>query len=175
MSDPTKPQSFIPPQSENLMQDKRQANQRGVARIIAVQALYQLDIGQKPLSEVLAEFEATRLSGDDEEDIAFLPADVSYFRMLVKGVFEEQKLIDQTIAKSMTGKWTLSRLDATIRAILRSGTYELIFRDDIPPAIIVSEYIDITSAFFEKTEVRFVNGVLDSVNKYNQDTSSERF
>ena len=143
----------------------KQANQRGVARLGAVQALYQLDIGQIPLNDVLAEFESFHLKGIAEEGIEFLPADVSYFRMIVKGVFEEQRLIDKSIHEAISGKWTLSRLDAIIRAILRSGTYELLYREDVPPAVILSEYLDITKAFFELKEVHFVNGVLDSVIK----------
>ena len=59
--------------------------------------------------------------------------------------------------------WPLKRVDATLRAILRCGTYELLRRDDVPGRVIISEYIDVARAFFEDDEPRLVNGVLDRI------------
>ena len=59
--------------------------------------------------------------------------------------------------------WPLSRLDSTLRAILRAGVYELIKRTDVPVAVIVSEYVDIAKAFYDEDEPKLVNAVLDRV------------
>jgi N utilization substance protein B len=52
-----------------------------------------------------------------------------------------------------------------MRAILRAGGYELIARADVPTATVISEYVDVADAFYEKREIGFVNGLLDSVAK----------
>ena len=57
------------------------------------------------------------------------------------------------------------RLDSTLRAILRCAVCELIRMDDIPAAIVIDEYIDLTKAFFEGPEPGFVNGLLDTISK----------
>ena len=59
--------------------------------------------------------------------------------------------------------WRLTRIDSILRAILRAGTYELAELGDVPPRVIISEYIDVAHAFFEGDEPRVVNGVLDSL------------
>ena len=65
------------------------------------------------------------------------------------------------IRAALTEDWPLSRLDSTLRAILRAGTFELTSRADVPVAVIVSEYVDIAKAFFDEDEPKLVNAVLD--------------
>jgi N utilization substance protein B len=65
--------------------------------------------------------------------------------------------VDRILDKS----WPLHRLDATVRAILRAGAYELMFMDKVPARVAISEYVDVASAFFGSDEPNFVNGVLD--------------
>jgi N utilization substance protein B len=78
-------------------------------------------------------------------------------------VVEHQKEIDPVIGQSLTEDWPLSRLDSTLRAILRAGVYELMMRADVPVAVIVSEYVDIAKAFYDEEEPKLVNAVLDRV------------
>ncbi len=73
----------------------------------------------------------------------------------------EQKTLDVKLNEYLSDNWKLPRLDATMRAILRAAAYELQFRHDVPAPVTISEYIDVTKAFFEKEEAKFVNGVLD--------------
>jgi len=61
--------------------------------------------------------------------------------------------------------WTLARLDKPMKAILRAGTYELIARPDVPLASVISEYLDVAEAFYDKREKGFVNGLLDAIAK----------
>jgi N utilization substance protein B len=90
-------------------------------------------------------------------------ADAQWFRAILSGVVESQRTIDPIIRNALTEDWPLSRLDSTLRAIMRAGVYELMKRADVPVAVIVSEYIDIAKAFYEEEEPRLVNAVLDRV------------
>lgn len=137
---------------------------RSAARLAAVQALYQMDVAQTDLKEVIAEFAVNRLEEDLEGDQLQRP-DVQFFQDLLKGVVRKQKEIDPIINEQLAAGWRLSRIDSTLRAILRSGAFELIYREDVPPRVIISEYIDIAHAFFERNESRVVNGVLDHIAK----------
>ncbi len=138
------------------------ANQRGAARLAAVQALYQMDVGGGGLQSVVAEFEAHRLGSEIEGD-AMRPADAGFFRQVVGGVVEQQKVIDPAIHTALPDTWPLSRIDLTLRAILRCGVFELQQKPDIPARVIINEYLDISRAFFEDEEPGLVNAVLDSI------------
>jgi N utilization substance protein B len=142
----------------------RPANKRGTARLAAVQALYQMDIVGTGLLEIAAEYEAYRL-GKEVDGTVYREADAQWFRAILSGVVEHQKEIDPVIGQSLTEDWPLSRLDSTLRAILRAGVYELMMRPDVPVAVIVSEYVDIAKAFYDEDEPKLVNAVLDRVSR----------
>lgn len=142
--------------------EPRSANKRGAARLAAVQALYQMELGGANVAEVTAEYENTRL-GSDIDGEQYLSADVAYFRGIMSGVVGEQKDIDPMINEALTADWPLSRIDITLRAVLRCGAFELKNRKDVPARVIISEYVDIAKAFFEVDEPRMVNGVLDKI------------
>ena len=142
----------------------KSANQRGAARLAAVQALYQMDIGGTGVLEIVAEYEAHRL-GQEIDGETYLKADPSWFRSIVSGVVREQRRLDPLIASALQDDWALSRLDSTVRAILRAGTFEILERKDVPVPVIVTEYVEIARAFFEEDEPRIVNAVLDRIAK----------
>jgi N utilization substance protein B len=75
----------------------------------------------------------------------------------------DQRLLDPMIGSALQDDWALSRLDSTVRAILRAGTFELRERKDVPVAVIVTEYVEIAKAFFEDEEPKLVNAVLDRI------------
>ncbi|MGV8939349.1 MAG: transcription antitermination factor NusB [Allorhizobium sp.] len=140
------------------------ANQRGAARLAAVQALYQMDVGGTGVLEVVAEYETHRL-GQEVDGDTYLKADASWFRSIVAGVVREQTKIDPMIRGALQDDWMLSRIDSTVRAILRSGVFELLERKDVPVAVIVTEYVEIAHAFFAEEEPKLVNAVLDRIAK----------
>lgn len=142
----------------------RQANKRGAARLAAVQALYQMDVAGAGLLEIAAEYETFRL-GKEVDGAMYREADAQWFRAILAGVVENQKTVDPVIRQALTEDWPLSRLDSTLRAILRAGVYELMQRPDVPVAVIVSEYIDIAKAFYDEDEPKLVNAVLDRVSR----------
>jgi N utilization substance protein B len=150
--------------NENSERPVKTANQRGAARLAAVQALYQMDIGGTGVLEIVAEYEAHRL-GQEIDGETYLKADASWFRSIVSGVVREQTRLDPLIASALQDDWALSRLDSTVRAILRAGVFELIERKDVPVAVIVTEYVEIAQAFFSDDEPKLVNAVLDRIAK----------
>ena len=100
------------------------------------------------LLEIAAEYEAFRL-GKEVDGAQYREADAQWFRAILSGVVENQKTVDPMIRQALTEDWPLSRLDSTLRAILRAGVYELMKREDVPVAVIVSEYVDIAKAFYD--------------------------
>ena len=140
----------------------RPANQRGAARLAAVQALYQMDLGGTTLPEVLAEFESYRL-GKEVDGEQYRDADPAFFRDIVAGVVRDQQTLDPFVHETLTGGWPLARIDATLRAILRAGAYELASRADVPARVVIAEYVDVAKAFFEGEVPAMVNGVLDAL------------
>ncbi|SON56131.1 N utilization substance protein B [Hartmannibacter diazotrophicus] len=140
----------------------RPANQRGAARLFAVQALYQLEIGGEDLLSVVAEYEQFRL-GKELDGEQYRQADPAFFRAITAGVIEDQRTIDPMVHTALVEDWPLKRVDATLRSILRCGTYELLRRKDVPAKVIISEYLDVARAFYEDDEPKLVNGVLDRI------------
>lgn len=150
--------------TDKNQQPVKPANQRGAARLAAVQALYQMDVGGTGILEIIAEYEAHRL-GQEVDGDTYLKADPSWFRSIVSGVVRDQRQLDPMIGAALQDDWALSRLDSTVRAILRAGTFELKERKDVPVAVIVTEYVEIAKAFFDDEEPKLVNAVLDRIAK----------
>jgi N utilization substance protein B len=140
---------------------------RSVARLAAVQALYQMEVSGAGAETVIREFAEHRFDRDmpDEaaEDSPLAAADEAFFADLVRGVVANQREIDTAIARKLAANWRLERIDATVRAILRAGAYELTHRDDVPTEVAIDEYVELAKSFFEGPEPGFVNGALDAV------------
>lgn len=81
----------------------------------------------------------------------------------MSGVVEEQHRVDRLIDKVLQTSWPLKRIDLTLRNILRAGTYELLFRTDVPARAAISEYVDVAHGFYDDDGPRLVNGVLDAI------------
>ena len=140
----------------------RPANQRGAARLAAVQALYQMDLAGATLPEVIAEFETYRLGKEVDGD-QYRNADAAFFRDIVTGVVNKQRTLDPAIDRTLAKGWPLTRIDTTLRAILRAGAFELARRTDVPSRVVISEYVDVAKAFFEDDVPGVVNAVLDAL------------
>ena len=135
--------------------DQRPAMQaRSVARLAAVQALYQMEVAGAGVEAVVREFSDHRFGSalEAEDDIAAPGA-----------ATDHQAEIDAAVSRRLAANWRLERLDATLRATLRSATYELMHRADVPTEVVLDEYVELAKAFFAKTDSGFVNGALDAV------------
>ena len=137
---------------------------RAAARLAAVQALYQHDMEATAVVALLHEFHQHRI-GATIEDVEYADADVDFFDDIVTGAVARGGEIDVLIAGKLAQGWTLARLDKPMKAILRAGTYELLARPDVPAAAVITEYVDVAHAFYERRESGFVNGLLDAIAK----------
>ena len=137
---------------------------RSAARLAAVQALYQQEMEQTPLPNLLHEFHRHRLGATIEGD-QYADAEVDFFDDLVSGVHARSDELDSLIAGKLSKDWSLGRLDKPMRQILRAGAYELVARIDVPTGSVISEYVDVAKAFYDKRETSFVNGLLDALAK----------
>lgn len=154
--------SAPPEKSAKEGRGPRQANKRGTARLAAVQALYQMDVGHADVNETIASFEVFWL-GQEVEGDTYLPADRQFFRDLVQGVLREQQRIDVAVDRVLADQWPLRRVEAVLRACLRAGAFELFERKDIPAKVIITEYADVADAFMDREEVGMANAVLDRI------------
>ncbi len=143
---------------------KRKFTSRSVARLNAVQALYQLDKGDDNASSVIKDFLENRMGSDVEGDLYKQP-DTTLFVSLVRGTEAQLDTLDEMVTAHLGEGWTLHRMDGVLKAILRVGAYELAFASDTPTPVILNEYLDITRAFFDTKEVAFINSVLDKIAK----------
>jgi N utilization substance protein B len=143
---------------------QNRSKSRSAARLAAVQALYQHDMEGTPVTRLLKEFHDHRL-GATIEDAEYHQAERDFFDDIVKGAEARSSDIDALISSRLASGWTLERLDRPMRAILRAGAFELIARPDVPVGSVISEYVDVAHAFYDKRESGFVNGLLDAIAK----------
>jgi N utilization substance protein B len=136
------------------------------ARLAAVQALYQVDLGSVSVDDALRS-----VSNDGEgagahlDEQPRLDADPLLLFEIVRGVTERRVQIDEMIQGALDPKWKVDRFELVLRAILRAGVYELLGRPHVPARVIINEYLNVAHGFYEQVETNLVNGVLDRLAK----------
>lgn len=140
----------------------RPAGRRSVARLFAVQALYEIEFGGGIPEAVIADFRSNR-QNEEVEGVQMREADPDWFTDLVRGVAKRQTELDDAIKAAMPRADALERMEAILRHILRCAAYEIVARIDVPAPTIVDEYVGIVRAFFGSREIKLANGVIDAV------------
>lgn len=124
---------------------------RREAREKALQLIFESDMNPRPFEELTAnlahEWQANHAAREFAKD-------------LVAGVLSNQAAIDERIV-GYAENWKLSRMGGIERAALRMAIYELFFRDDVPPVVVINEAIDVAKLYGGDESGRFVNGILD--------------
>jgi N utilization substance protein B len=137
------------------------ARRRSVARLAAVQALYQLELNPgRGTDAAIGEFVHHRLGREIDGD-RYGEADPTLFAEIVRGVTADRERLDESVSAALSEEWPLARLETLLRLILEAGAYELVHRPEIPPRVTLSEYVAIAHAFFAGKEPGLANGVLD--------------
>ena len=132
------------------------------ARIIAMQALFQLDVQGDEFRKRLPDF--VKESTDDPEVLA-------YAALLAGRAWAHREELDEMIS-SVAEHWELSRLAAVDRAVLRLALYEVLHVDDVPAKVSIDEAIGMARRFGTEQSGSFVNGVLDAAyRRYGQKSS----
>jgi len=127
---------------------------RREAREWAVQLLFQLDMN--PAGDLGPVFHAF-WAGQTPDTAAR-----EFTEMLVRGVRENIDRIDQVL-RDVAENWDIKRMGVLDRNVIRLGAYELLFTQDIPPAVTINEAVDIAKFFSSGESGRFVNGILDRI------------
>jgi len=134
---------------------------RSVARLYAVQALFQMEHSGQGVETVIREFLDHRFGFELEDGIEMADGDTGLFRSLVEGAVNWQARVDQMTDRALVAKWPIGRIDPTLRALFRAAGAELT-QSDTPPKVVIMEFVDIAKSFYpEGKEAKFVNAVLD--------------
>lgn len=127
-----------------------------------MQALYQLDVTDVQLEEVVDDFLRHRLQ-ETVDEVAYQSADREHFEAVVRGVTIERADMDDMLSAVLSGDWTIERLEPLLRAVMRAATYELASMPQVPARVAIAEYMAVAHAFFAEREPAMVNGVLDAI------------
>jgi N utilization substance protein B len=133
---------------------REQSKARAAARRLAVQALYQWQLGRQPAAELIAEFAASP---------AYARIDPDYFRAALRAICTEDSAIDAELARHSDIE--PGRLDPVEHAILALGLWELLHRPEVPYRVVINEGIELAKRFGATEAHRYVNAVLDRASK----------
>jgi N utilization substance protein B len=135
---------------------------RSRAREVALQALFQEDLNPRDSRDQLAPFLEARLRDADLREFA---------STLVLGVLRNQQELDAQL-ESVADNWSLSRMAATDRTVLRLGAFEIRYVDT-PDRVVIDEAVELAKRFGSANSSQFVNGILDKLLNKDDQKSSE--
>ena len=127
---------------------------RTFARECVLKILYQIEIMNDNPRDILTSFWE---DNPEEKDVRV------FANRIVEGVVEKLDELDAMIAKH-TQNWDMRRMAILDKNILRFGTYELLYMDDVPPKVTINEAVNIAKKYSQEDSGKFVNGVLDHIN-----------
>lgn len=130
---------------------------RTEARECAIKMLYQFDLIKEEVEAICERF-WQNYESEPSEDIS------EFADSLVKGVVDNLADIDKKIAEAATN-WHINRMAVIDRNVLRLGTYELLYREDIPPKVSINEAVELAKKYGDRDSGKFVNGILDRIHK----------
>ncbi len=119
---------------------------------------------RKRALDILYGSELRGLTLDGLLDAADGPPINDYTARLVRGVTEHRAHIDDVLASSSVG-WSLDRMPAIDRNLLRIGAFELLYADDVPDAVAISEAVHLAGELSTEESPPFVNGVLATISE----------
>ena len=145
-------------------------NSKRLARLAAVQGLYQIALTQHPAARIIKDFHdhPPPLSPDQPAGETLAGMDAELFGEIVTGVTQNANNLDEMIKNAFDEKVSAERVEILLRAVLRAGAYELAHHAKISPSVIINDYVDIAHAYFDAKEPGLVNAVLDRIAKYTR-------
>ena len=129
---------------------------RSKARKRALDILFQADVRGEDLPSILAA-EAKRAASEPAREASWL-----YAREIVDGVIDNRDAIDEQIT-TFAKDWSLARMPAVDRAILRMGVWEILYNDEVPAAVAIDEAVELAKEFSTDDSGSFVHGVLGRI------------
>ncbi len=147
---------------------------RSLSRLIAVQSFYQYDFHERKISvEALAEGLTQNYFLSEEEKIPSCEKkiDSDLLQSLLCGLITVKDKIDDEITPFLKGEWRIDNLPDVMLQILRLGSFELKYMKDTPTKVIINEYVDLSSCFYDAKQVTFVNKALQNIANKNRPES----
>jgi transcription antitermination protein NusB len=137
--------------------------QKTAARLAAVQVLYQMRLNNQDAQSAVQEYLSHRNGFNLDGDV-FVPAEENLLRDIISGIQSRWSDVDVIVAAALAegGK---SEVEPLLDAVLRAGAYELMAHGDIDAGIIIHDYLNVTSGFYDGSEPKLVNAILDKVGK----------
>lgn len=132
------------------------------ARLAAVQAVYQVLSNNQSAESVISEYRLHRL-GKPVDGEEFVTPDGVLFEMVVRGVYDRMNALEDMIAAALQKSNKTKPAEPLLMSILLCGSYELLDNQSVDAPVILSDYLNVTHAFYEQGESRLVNAILDSV------------
>ena len=144
-------------------------SKRRRAREMAVQMLFQSDLGGSPLPQIFSGFDPAGHSDEPRQGPAAAQAAAAYAygKSLVAGTLEHREEIDGLI-REQAEHWRLERMPVVDRNILRLAVYEFLYETDVPKLVVLDEAIELAKRFGSEQSGRFVNGLLDGLLKRHE-------
>jgi len=137
---------------------------RRLARLAAVQGLYQIALSSESAETLIRRFlddPAVLL----QEERTVIAVDGELFGVIVSGAIKHQAELDVMISGALDARFSVDRLELLLKAILRAGAFELLYCPECPEGVIVNDYIDVAHGFFDAKEPGLINAVLDKLAK----------
>ena len=148
--------------NENTDKNIMQIGFRTAGRMLSIQGLYQMEMTGQGVGDVMLNLR-TMVSAGEIENVELAHCDFAHLEGVLRGVLAEQKTIDTYIMDNLPEKWTIKKLDCVVRAILRSGLYELLYMPSVPAKIALNEYTNMASAFGVNDNNNMVSGLLNKI------------
>jgi N utilization substance protein B len=153
----------------NMQTVKKEGSQKArnsAARLLAVQAVYQMHKNDQDAQTVIREFLEHR-AGMEVDGEKMVPPDEDHFIKVVKGVEENIEQLQDMVKRNRSEG--AGQAEPLLKAILLCGAYELMVLQSIDNPVIISDYLHVTHAFYDEKEGRLVNGLLDSISQTVRD------
>ena len=150
-----------------MIEDKK-IGRRTVARLLATQILFQYHFHNKNISldELLNDTIELYIKEECDDDNHYKKmVDVNLTQTLINGVEENLEEIDAIITENLKEGNTIEGVQGTVKEIVRLAIFELQHMKETPTRIIINEYVNLTAYFGEESNVRFANGILDTISK----------
>jgi len=135
------------------------ASNRHLGRIIALQSLYEQDFRVECQDK---NFDIQEVLNRNIRRYKDMVDDRDFIEDIVNGVNEKQQVLDDLL-QPIAPEWPIVSIARMDRIVLRMGAYELVFRQDVPPKVVINEAVELAKAFGGENSSKFINGVLGTL------------
>ncbi len=141
---------------------------RTAARLASVQVLYQISITEQTATTALSDFIDNRIGYELDGDL-FVPADQPTLTSIVKGVEEYREDLQEIVTGALSSRKSGTPPEELLMIILLCGCYEILHHNTVDIGVILNDYMNVTSAFYEGSEPKLINAILDGIAKKIRD------